>query len=175
MVNFTNAQIELDGLPALQTVDLLPLEERYLKVMYINTLSTLIVPAGYVVALFIFELYTNLWIAIPLGLVAILISGINFILVKPSFKIKRFAIREQDIIYQSGLLFRSLTVTPYSRVQHCEINRGPLSRLLGLSELNIFTAGGSASDIRIPGLDEHTAKQLCQYVLQKIKHTDEEE
>jgi membrane protein YdbS with pleckstrin-like domain len=175
MVNFTNTQINPEELPALQTLDLLPLEGKYLKVMYINTLSTLIIPAGYITSLFVFELYTNLWIAIPLGIIAVLITSINFLLVKPSFKVKKFAIREQDIIYQSGLLFRSLTVTPYSRVQHCEINRGPLSRLLGLSELNIFTAGGSASDIRIPGLDEHTAKQLCQYVLQKIKHTDEEE
>lgn len=175
MIDFTNEQVDHRDLPALNTLDLLPLEKRYLKVMYINILSTLLLPIAWIVAVFVFGLWEAQWLAWLLLIPAILLPLVNFLLVKPSFQVKRFAIRDQDVIYQRGLIFRSLTVTPFKRVQHCEINRGPLSRLFGLSELNIFTAGGSSSDISIPGLDEQTATQLCNYVLEKIKSSDEEE
>jgi len=175
MINFTNEQIDHETLPHLDVVDLLPLETAYKKVMYLNALPTLMAPIAWAIAFFVFGLQSVPWLAILLVLPAILLPAASIALVAPSFRVKRFAIREKDIIYQSGLIFRSLTVTPFNRVQHCEINRGPVSRILGLSELNIFTAGGMSSDISIPGLSEHTAAQLCRFVLEKIKQSDEEE
>jgi len=175
MITFTNEQIDHSELPLLETLDLLPLETSYRKVMYLNALPSLIIPIAWVIAYFAFDLGNLLWLAILLLIPAVVMPLISIVLINPSFKVKKFAIREKDIIYQSGLIFRTLTVTPFNRVQHCEINRGPISRLLGLSELNIFTAGGVSSDISIPGLNEQTAAQLCQYVLQKIKQSDEEE
>ena len=174
-MEWTNTQVDIENLPSINTLDLMPLQRRYMKVMYLNAASSLFIVVAWLASTFIFDLWATPTLAILLLIPAVAIPIINFVLVRPSFRVKRFAIRDRDVLYQSGLIFRSLTVLPFKRVQHCEINRGPLSRLLGLSELNIYTAGGSSSDVVIPGLDEEEARQLCQFILQKIKQSDEEE
>jgi uncharacterized protein len=174
-MEFTNSQIDTSELPAIQTLDLLPIDGRYKKIMLINTLPSLFFPIGWIAATFIFGFWDSPWFATAILAATLLVPALNVLLLKPSFMVKRFAVREKDVLYQTGLIFRSLTVIPFKRVQHCEISRGPLSRILGLSELHIFTAGGSASDLSIPGLDEQTAGQLSQLILTKIKDGDEEE
>ncbi len=174
-MEFRNESIDLSLLPAIERVEWIPLEESYRKIMYINTLFLWVLPIGWLVLSTLMD-----WWQYPLwsGLAAVftfLIPLLSTILVKPSFAVKFYAIRAHDILFQTGLISRSQTVIPFDRVQHCEINRGVLSRWLGLSELNVFTAGGSASDLSIPGLSEARAAELCQFILLKIDAADEEE
>jgi len=48
---------------------------------------------------------------------------------------------------------------PYGRMQLVDINRGPLARALGLSELRFVTAA-AASNVVIPGLANEDAENL---------------
>lgn len=84
-----------------------------------------------------------------------------------SFPLRGYFVREQDISYRSGILFREVTTVPYNRIQHSEVSQGPLGRAMKLSTLKIFTAGGSASDLSIHGLETETAERLKAWLTEK--------
>jgi membrane protein YdbS with pleckstrin-like domain len=86
-------------------------------------------------------------------------SGIYF-----GFQHRGYAVRQQDITYKKGWIFRSRTTVPFNRIQHSEINQGPLDRKYGISSLKIFTAGGSTSDLTIPGLPPEEAERLHEFI-----------
>ena len=95
-------------------------------------------------------------------------AGFSFWLTKKGFEIKGFALREKDITYRSGYIFRSVTTIPFNRVQHCEITEGPIERQFGLKKLEVFTAGGQSSDLSIPGLKGEQAQQLKEYITKLV-------
>ena len=63
-----------------------------------------------------------------------------------------------------GVITRRRTSIPYERIQNVDIIRGLLSRMIGLSDLNIQTAGGSSygmrSEGRLPGLSKVQAIEM---------------
>ena len=79
--------------------------------------------------------------------------------------LKQYALREHDLNYQSGLLFKSLVSQPILRIQHIEIKRGPIERKYDLATLQVFSAGGISYTFTIPGLEHENAIQLRQFVL----------
>jgi uncharacterized protein len=172
---FTNEEIQIPLLPRSENLHLIPLSENYKKLMYLNALISIVLPVGWVVAAFIFDLWKIPLLGFGVLAVTLLIFGLNFAVIPLAFKYKGYALRERDLVYQTGLIARSLTLLPFNRVQHCEINRGPLSRLLGLSELNVFTAGGSASDLVIPGLTVEEAEKISAFILKKVEEESDEE
>ena len=87
---------------------------------------------------------------------------------------KKYALRERDIIYQSGLLWRRYTVLPFNRVQHAEVQQGPVERLFELSKLKIYTAGGSGSDMIISGLPLDRAQNIKHFILHQTSGDEEE-
>ncbi|TRX58188.1 PH domain-containing protein [Thalassomonas sp. M1454] len=78
---------------------------------------------------------------------------------------KKYALREQDISYQSGLIFRKTVSQPILRVQHVELKRGPVERKVGLASLQVFSAGGAMHTFEVPGLDYDNAENIRQYIL----------
>ena len=70
-----------------------------------------------------------------------------------------YQLREDDLVFRRGLLFQRFVAVPYGRMQLVDINRGPLARLVGLSELKFVTAA-AATGVVIPGLPEAEAEQL---------------
>jgi len=90
------------------------------------------------------------------------------------FEHKGYAMREHDIIFKKGWIWRSSTIVPFNRVQHTEIEQGPIERIFRLSVLKIFTAGGSSSDLRIPGLLPENANRLKDYIQNKVERDEEE-
>lgn len=79
--------------------------------------------------------------------------------------LKQYALREHDLNYQSGLVFKSLVSQPILRIQHIEIKRGPIERRYNLATLQVFSAGGVSYTFTIPGLAHENAIQLRQFVL----------
>jgi membrane protein YdbS with pleckstrin-like domain len=59
-----------------------------------------------------------------------------------------------------GLCWRSETRVPRSRVQHIDIERGPLLRRRGLATLVVHTAGTRLNAVRVVGLGDHDARRL---------------
>lgn len=79
--------------------------------------------------------------------------------------IKTYALREHDINFESGLIFRKLVSQPLLRIQHIEIKRGPIERKAGLATLQVFSAGGISHTFVIPGLEHEHAIKLRQFIL----------
>jgi len=70
-----------------------------------------------------------------------------------------YRLRDDDLLFRRGLMFQRFVSVPYGRMQLVDINRGPLARAVGLSELKLVTAA-AASNVTIPGLPEQDAEQL---------------
>jgi len=70
-----------------------------------------------------------------------------------------YRLREDDLVFRRGILFQRIVAVPYGRMQLVDINRGPLSRALGLSDLKLVTAAASTG-VLIPGLPEVDAEGL---------------
>jgi len=70
-----------------------------------------------------------------------------------------YRLRDDDVLFRRGILYQRFVAVPYGRMQLVDINRGPLDRLLGLSELKFVTAA-AATGVVIPGLAEADAESL---------------
>lgn len=70
-----------------------------------------------------------------------------------------YQLREDDLVFRRGILFQRFVAVPYGRMQLVDINRGPLSRILGLSELKFVTAAASTG-VTIPGIPSAEADEL---------------
>ena len=51
-----------------------------------------------------------------------------------------------------GILFRSDTVVPFGRVQHIDVQQGPIERIYKLGTLVLHTAGNHNASVSLPGL-----------------------
>ena len=70
-----------------------------------------------------------------------------------------YQLRDDDVLFRRGILYQRFVAVPYGRMQLVDINRGPLARALGLSELKFVTAA-AATGVVIPGLAEADADEL---------------
>ena len=70
-----------------------------------------------------------------------------------------YMLRDDDLLFRRGIMLQRFVAVPYGRMQLVDINRGPLARAVGLSELKLVTAA-AASNVTIPGLPEADAEEL---------------
>lgn len=75
-----------------------------------------------------------------------------------------YQLREDDLLFRRGILFQRFVAVPYGRMQLVDINRGPLSRALGLSDLKFVTAA-TGSGVAIPGLPLQEADDLRDHLV----------
>jgi membrane protein YdbS with pleckstrin-like domain len=68
-----------------------------------------------------------------------------------------------------GLLFRSDTVVPFGRVQHIDVNQGPLERFFGIATLTLHTAGNHNASVSLPGLGEELARGMRETIRGHIR------
>ena len=175
MKDFTNIPIPFDEIPQAEDIVLIPIEQKYLVVRLVSDIIIFgLIAAGIYGLQYIdneapFTIKENLLLIYSVLTALALITMIIGLL---GFKYKRFAIREKDIIFQSGLIIRRKTHVPFNRVQHVEVNQGIIDRYVNLAKLKIFTAGGSRSDLSIPGLKNEDALKMKSFILQK---TEEDE
>ena len=170
---FHNQQIDIASLPKTEDLEMQGLQQSYKSVLLIiRTIITLILLIA-VVLLFVVPIEDKPDLAPWIGLVVfILITIIGYTSTIKGFFNKKYALREKDIVYHSGWLWQQTTIAPFNRVQHVSIDQGPIERQFGLSKLKIFTAGGGASDMSIPGLDPETANALKEYIVSKTSSMD---
>ncbi len=67
---------------------------------------------------------------------------------------------------RSGLLFQRTRLLPLSRLQHVDLERGPLERRFGLASLILHTAGTHSANITIPGLNADEAVRLRDHLVE---------
>ena len=70
-----------------------------------------------------------------------------------------YQLREDDLLVRRGILHLRVVAVPYGRMQLVDLNRGPVVRALGLSDLKLVTAAASSS-VAVPGLPLAEAEGL---------------
>ena len=166
---FSNNQLSVDEIPSFKTLALVPISKKYraLNIFSIGLIALAL--TGIITGLRFqrfWSLPDNLLLAYPYVIAGIVAIGGVWALYHFFADVRIFyAIREQDISKQSGLIFRKLSCQPILRVQHVEVNRGPLDRWAGLASLQVFSAGGEMYTFEIPGLSLSRAEQLREFIL----------
>mgnify|MGYP006339785657 FL=1 len=170
MENFTNETIDTRQLPKFEEVAFTALHPKYLLVVLIGLLRTIamLVLIPTVVSMFKPEFFSGrIWLI--LGIIIPIFSILLVVFSSIGFKKKGFAFREHDVLYRYGIIATNTIVIPYNRVQHVALHEGLVSRYFGLAKIEIFTAGGSSSDIEIPGIEKEQAENIKQLLMGKIQ------
>jgi membrane protein YdbS with pleckstrin-like domain len=174
-MQFINEQLPVENLPRIREVDFLPLEKQFLKVLWLGRMITAVIMIVVFSATIYFVPFnlpeTLLWVS---GTVIAVLLMLFLFFTPAVFRVKKYGIRSRDILYRSGLIFRSTVIVPFNRVQHIEIKTSPADRLFGLARLKIYTAGGSQSDLTIPGLRAETAGRIKELIITKTGLDEEE-
>jgi membrane protein YdbS with pleckstrin-like domain len=171
MQEFTNEIIDLDLLPKYETAPLVALSKKYWNIILINIILFLVIAGIGISVLYLSneELKSSFYLIIGVYIVfGLLLIYLNRI----AFKRRGFAIREKDIIFQSGIIKISSTMVPFNRIQHIALDQGILSRIYKLGRLQIYTAGGSSGSLHIPGIDIDQAKNIKELLMQQIQEND---
>jgi uncharacterized protein len=69
----------------------------------------------------------------------------------------------------SGYLFYSDTVVPFGRIQHMDVDQGPIERRYDLATFSAHTAGTHGDTITLPGLKHADALALRERIRHHIK------
>ncbi len=77
-----------------------------------------------------------------------------------------YQLRTHDLVMSHGLLWKSRRCVARGRVQHIDINSGPLDRRWGLVQVSIYVAGALGSVGSIPGLTPVEAETLREAILE---------
>lgn len=106
------------------------------------------------------------WIA-PLVFVVsfLMFGGVAMLLVDKQFEQWRYQLREFDVVIRKGLVWRSERYIARDRVQHIDINTGPLDRKFGLVQVVVYAAGVTGSVGLIPGLTPEEGEWLKEQLL----------
>lgn len=81
-----------------------------------------------------------------------------------------YLVREHDVLIESGVWWRTRRCIPRTRVQHVDIQSGPIDRMLGLANVDLYVAGGIGAVASIHGLSPAAAEQLREALIGR--HTD---
>ncbi len=167
---FSNANVPLADLPDVEQFDWQALSPRYMPINFVlNVVVTLVLGVVWWVSH-----YTPLaaitadyqpwagWVMAGLLALSVLYSVYGI------FADQRvaYALREHDVGFRWGLLFRHTVIQPLTRIQHIELKRGPIERSAGLATLQVFSAGSGTYTFAIPGLPVERAQSLRQFILQ---------
>lgn len=168
MDHFSNNTLHIDELPKLEELDYYPLNPKYLLVSMIYR-SIIFLP---IIGFAVLNYFEPVPFFIEIMSATIFVVLLIFILGYFSFFKKGYVLREKDLSYKSGLVFHKITTVPLNRIQHTEVVYGPIARLFGLAFVKIYTAGGSTSDMVIPGIGTEKAEQIREFINNKMKVDD---
>jgi len=163
---FENPEIPAAALPDAESPSWESLHPRYVRCLQSQVLLFALIPflpAAIVTAFVPMPVIVTVFIwLVVLGVAAVVISW-------PAIAVPRcgYVVRDKDILFRSGVVFRSITAIPYNRIQHVATSSTPFDRKFGVASLQVFTAGGSGGDLKIGGLARDVAEKLRLFILDK--------
>ncbi|NVK10809.1 MAG: PH domain-containing protein [Gammaproteobacteria bacterium] len=160
----------IDHLEPSEQLDFTPLETRWITLRRVVYWSIALFVVVIHAAFFLVDSHLELALYSVLGVqIAAWVITVLFTLIALRVTIadprKAYLLREHDCSYRRGIIFKKNTTQPIVRIQHVEINQGPLERKYQLASLAVYSAGGSAHTFMIPGLDHERAKAMRQFIL----------
>ncbi len=105
--------------------------------------------------------HVGFWIAVlVMGLVICLLAWSGHVYPRLSFQNARWRLTASGLEIHRGVWWRSQIGIPLSRVQHTDVQQGPLLRRFGIATLIVHTAGTESPAIQLEGLSVSMAHKL---------------
>lgn len=117
------------------------------------------VPITVIVALAVAAAAISTWWVALISLAAVAVGAWAWWVIGRQVRAIGYAERDEDLLVRRGVMFRSLVVVPYGRMQFVDVEAGPLARKLGYASVQLHTAS-PATDASIPGLVPDEAARL---------------
>lgn len=171
MQDFTNRELDIELLPKYEEVSLKALSPKYWKVVVLNLSVLLLIVGALAVTFFLITEDVSAYIY-GTAAVYLVFAVLLFVLFRADIRRRGFAIRENDLIYRSGIIAISTSVIPYIRIQHIALHEGIFSRIFGLGALHIYTAGGSSGSIKISGIEIEEARRIREVLMKQLVTID---
>ena len=148
------------------TETLKPLDPAYIQVMRIGSALFAAIPLAGALILELAQLTVTGLFIIP----AVLMTA-WFVLVLPARRYGHwgYALGEDRLRVERGYLFYSDTVVPLGRVQHIDVDQGPIMRRYDLATLTVHTAGNHGASVSLPGLRHDDAVAMREAIREYIK------
>jgi hypothetical protein len=148
---------------------LTPLHPNHVKAL---RLSGLVVATPPMIGLAIGEtvtlalgIYVSSLILLPLmGLIAWAVIALPW----RRYAARGYTMGEDRLRVVKGVIFHRDTLVPFGRVQHIDVERGPIERYYGLATLRLHTAGTHNATVSLPGLAEADALAMREAIRAKI-------
>ncbi len=110
---------------------------------------------------------------IPAGVVmsVLLVLSLIFIIRVPMrrFNARGYNMSADRLRVVRGILWNSDTVVPFGRVQHIDVDQGPIERFFDLATLTVHTAGSHNASVHLPGLNKSLADDMREDIRAHIK------
>lgn len=178
---FVNPAVPLDSLPGTESLEWTPLHPRFARRLQVASLIRSVVIAGAGAAFHLLviaripPITENLpWL--PAFGWTVIGTFCLWSILWPAVAVPRrgYVVRDKDLLYKSGVLWRSVKAFPFNRVQHTKLDSTPLDRRFGLASLSVFPAGAGAGQ-RVRGLGQETAERLRVYISERIERDGDAE
>ncbi len=109
---------------------------------------------------------TRIWMAVGWGTLATICLWFCFWFPRRYYQSWRWRLDAKVLELRHGRLVEHTRFIPLARLQHVDLERGPLERIFGLASLIIHTAGTHAATTRIPGLEAEEAARLRDHLVE---------
>lgn len=131
------------------------------RIVWVWRLRLLAETAGLVVLVLVLDRFMSGWFS-PLLLAVVVVLGLVLTIVWPPARYRAwgFQVREGDLFVRRGVLSRTTSVIPHTRIQHVDTRSDLLERWLGLARVIVHTAGLRGTELIIPGLSAEEAETL---------------
>lgn len=90
-------------------------------------------------------------------------------------KLFGYQLEDNEVKVEKGVISKSYDSIPYSRIQNVGIERSLLQRILGISTVDIQTAGSSGygkAEGKLPGVEKAVAEEVREAIMQKARKDD---
>ena len=165
---FVNEPIVVPGIPTLDGAAFSKLDPRYRTLRLLTAAIGGVVPVVAALVVSIAMSLPGVLEAAAVG-VAVVILALRVVFAWFEYPYRGWLLRNHDVSFRQGIIGRSITTVPFSRVQHVAVSRSGISRAFGLASVDLFTAGSGVADLSIPGLDLSEAERLREHVLMVIR------
>jgi membrane protein YdbS with pleckstrin-like domain len=85
-----------------------------------------------------------------------------------------YAVHESGLDIWRGIVWRRVISVPRSRVQHTDVEQGPLQRKFGVATLIVHTAGTGEARVALAGLTRETALEIRDFLIRDATRDPEQ-
>lgn len=105
-------------------------------------------------------------------LLAAVVAVLGTRLSRRSYEATRYAVSPLGLEIRRGIWWRHMIDVPRSRIQHTDVQQGPLARQMGVGKLIVYTAGTQHASVELDGLPHDRALVLRDFLLRGGEHDD---